>query len=83
MATRKKKKSSTAEMPKISEDRLFNKFLVGVRGDKIVIGEFRRELDKEDALLLAAWIVTLADDSSDFIYFDDLVNEILEMDDAT
>jgi hypothetical protein len=61
--------------------KLFNKFLVGMRGNKIVIGEFRRELDKEDALLLAAWIVVLADDSNDFIYFDDMLEEILENND--
>lgn len=56
----------------------FNKFLVGVRGSKIVLGALGRELEKEDALLLAAWIVVLADDSNDFTYFDEILEEILE-----
>lgn len=59
-------------------EKLYNKFLIGMRGDIVVIGELRREFVKEDALQLAAWIVVLADDSNDFTYFDDMVNEILE-----
>lgn len=40
-----------------------NKFMVGVRVDKIIIMmPPRRELSKADALNLAAWLVTLADD---------------------
>jgi hypothetical protein len=40
-----------------------NKFLVGALGDKIIIqggGKVLAPLSKEDALLLAAWLVALA-----------------------
>ena len=47
-----------------------NKWLVGVQGDKIVVGLPMRaaRMSKEDALLLAAWLVTLAstDPAEDF-----------------
>lgn len=41
----------------------FNKHMVGVQGDNIVIMNPPREpMSKADALVFAAWIVTLADD---------------------
>ena len=45
-----------------------NKFLVGVRGDKVVFSGLLipREISKEDALNLAAWIVALADLKGEF-----------------
>lgn len=44
-----------------------NKFLVGVRGDKIaMLDPPRGEMSKDDALLLAAWLVTLADDEKPY-----------------
>lgn len=43
-----------------------NKHLVGVQGDKIVIMMPPREpMSKPEALVFAAWIVTLADYSED------------------
>lgn len=39
-----------------------NRSLVGVRGDRVVIGRFRAELSKAEALNLAAWLVALAED---------------------
>jgi hypothetical protein len=42
----------------------FNKFLVGVHGDRIVMmnsEELTGSLSADDALLLAAYLVTLAD----------------------
>lgn len=47
----------------------WNKFLVGVRGDKVVVINFppiAEGLSKSDALLLAAWLVALADDDDKF-----------------
>jgi hypothetical protein len=44
----------------------FNKYVVGVNGDKIVIlAPPRGPISKEDALMFAAWIVTLADYSGE------------------
>lgn len=41
----------------------FNKHMVGVRGDDIVImNPPRMPMSKTDALIFAAWIVTLADE---------------------
>lgn len=41
----------------------FNKHMVGVQGDNIVIvSPPRAPMSKTDALLFAAWIVALADD---------------------
>jgi len=37
--------------------------MVGQRGDMVVILRFQRELTKEEALNLAAWLVLLADPS--------------------
>lgn len=43
---------------------VFNKYMVGVQGDNIVImSPPRSPMSKIDALVFAAWIVTLADDS--------------------
>ena len=40
----------------------FNKFLVGVRGDEIAVTlPIPRFVSKDDALLLAAYLVTFAD----------------------
>lgn len=36
-------------------------FMVGARGDKITIMSFGRELSREQALNLSAWLVALAD----------------------
>ena len=38
-----------------------NRFLVGMQGEEIVIFAVGRRLSHDDALNLAAWIVTLAD----------------------
>lgn len=39
----------------------FNKYMVGVQGDNVVImNPPRGPISKADALMLAAWIVTLA-----------------------
>jgi hypothetical protein len=44
----------------------FNKHMVGVHGDNIVImNPPRMPMSKADALIFAAWIVTLADYSED------------------
>lgn len=43
-----------------------NHSLVGVRGDTIVITTLGRELTKERAVNLAAWLVALADDKGEF-----------------
>ncbi len=41
-----------------------NKFFVGVQGDNVVfLRPIPQKISKADALLLAAWIVALADDS--------------------
>lgn len=41
----------------------FNKHMVGVQGDTIIIiNPPRAPMSKADALVFAAWIVTLADD---------------------
>jgi hypothetical protein len=46
-----------------SEIDTFNKHMVGVQGDNIVIMMLPRgPMSKADALVFAAWIVTLADD---------------------
>jgi len=45
---------------------VFNKFMVGGRGEAIVImNPPRGEISKADALLLAAWLVALANDGED------------------
>lgn len=44
-----------------------NKYMVGVKGDEIVIlNPNCRILSKQQALNLAAWLVTLADDNDEF-----------------
>lgn len=49
---------------------IMNKFLVGVKGDNIVVGLPMRtaQMSKDDALLLAAYLVTVAtgDPEKDF-----------------
>ena len=40
-------------------------FMVGGRGDKIVIMAFSREITREQVLNLAAWLVALADPGGD------------------
>lgn len=42
-----------------------NKFLVGARGDKIVIGAPTSALTQDDARLLAAYLVALTADGRD------------------
>ena len=51
-------------------------FMVGARGDKIAILAFGRELTREQALNLSAWLVALADpDGEEFKkYFDAVCN---------
>ena len=45
----------------------FNKYMVGVQGDNIVIMmPPRAPMSKADALMFAAWIITLADDDETF-----------------
>lgn len=45
----------------------FNKHMVGVQGDNIVImNPPRQPMSKADALMFAAWIVTLGDDDNKF-----------------
>ena len=39
----------------------FNKFLVGSRGDRILIGAITPEVSADDALLLAAYLVSMAE----------------------
>ncbi len=47
-----------------------NKFMVGVQGERIVIMlPPTGPISKRDALMFAAWIVTLADDNADFTNF--------------
>lgn len=43
-----------------------NIFLVGVKGERIAIQHFKREMTKLEALNLAAYLVTLADDKKEF-----------------
>lgn len=40
-------------------------FIVGGRGDKIAVMAFGREVSREQALNLAAWLVALADPGGD------------------
>jgi hypothetical protein len=48
----------------------FNKHMVGVQGERIVIMmPPTGPISKREALMLAAWIVTLADDNADFTSF--------------
>lgn len=44
----------------------FNKYMVGVQGENIVVLNPPDKMTKEEALTFAAWIVTLADDNEDF-----------------
>lgn len=43
-----------------------NKFGVGVHGDHIIVVLAPHKISKADALNLAAWLVTLADDNDEF-----------------
>ena len=51
-------------------------FMVGARGDKIAILAFGRELTREQALNLSAWLVALADPGGEEFkkYFDAVCN---------
>ncbi len=53
-----------------------NKWLVGAQGDQIVVGLPMRAawMSREDALLLAAWLVALASRSDDD--FTKILNEV-------
>jgi hypothetical protein len=51
-------------MPK--DRNLMNEFMVGVRGDEIHIMRSPSMISKEQALVLAAWLVALADDNDEF-----------------
>ena len=54
-----------------------NKFLVGVRGDEIVIMNPPRTLiSKEDALLLAAYLVAMADTSEGHEQFERVLEAV-------
>lgn len=44
----------------------FNKFLVGMKGDNVTIMRMSPLMTKQDALLLAAYLVALADDDNEF-----------------
>lgn len=50
-------------MPEIDT---FNKFLVGAQGENIAVVSLGRTMSKPDALILAAWLVALADDKGEF-----------------
>ena len=54
-----------------------NKWLVGVQGDMIVMGLPMQaaRMSKDDALLLAAWLVALA--SEDPVEFEPVLNAVL------
>jgi hypothetical protein len=56
-----------------------NKFIVGVQGDQIVVGLPMRtaRMSKEDALLLAAWLVALSTDDWDE-YFMPILEDVLD-----
>ena len=49
-------------MPEINT---VNDSIVGARGDRVVILNPRREMSKDEALRLAAWIVALASDDDE------------------
>ena len=50
-----------------------NAFLVGGRGDRIVIGLHKRELTHDEALTLAAWLVALTGKREAFLELLDAV----------
>lgn len=50
----------------MSELDASNKFMVGVQGDNVIIMRRFNILTKADALNLAAWLVTLANDNDEF-----------------
>lgn len=51
----------------MEEIETLNKFLVGARGDKVVIMlPPRGELSRKDALGLAAWLVAIAEQDNEF-----------------
>ncbi len=54
-----------------------NKWAVGVQGDMIVLGLPMRaaRMSKDDALLLAAWLVAIA--SGDPVEFEPVLNAVL------
>lgn len=56
-------------------DEVPNKFLVGskVNGGVIIMNPPRGEMSKEDALILAAWLVAVSDES-----FGESFNDILK-----
>lgn len=43
----------------------FNKYMVGAMGERIVIAKHPGSMSHEEALLLAAWLVALADPGGD------------------
>lgn len=48
-------------MPQPEEIETLNRFLVGIQGDNVVIGRFAPRLTRNDAILLAAYLVAMAD----------------------
>lgn len=48
-------------------DEYANRHMVGVQGDKIVIMLPPHALSKREALVFAAWLVTLAQDGGNFL----------------
>lgn len=51
---------------KVEDVNTINDHMVGVQGDDIVFLNPPIKITKERALVLAAWIVSLADDNDDF-----------------
>jgi hypothetical protein len=54
-----------------------NKQIVGVRGDNIVLLAPRVVMGKTEALVHAAWIVSLADQSEEFADFRAILRQVL------
>lgn len=57
-------------------DDVTNHQLVGVLGDDIIVMLPWKRMTKHEALLHAAWLVTLADDADEFDDILDAVNRI-------
>ena len=57
----------------MAEIEILNKFLVGAQGNDIIIMKSTSRLSKKDALLLAAYLVALADENN---FFDEVLKAV-------
>jgi hypothetical protein len=70
-------KTKTLDVPGKYEGDVENHQMVGIHGDKVQVMSPLAVMTKEQALIHAAWLVALADQSEDYTEFREILKRVL------